>query len=191
MSYAATNVAKISPNSARRVRTDLKTSENVYLATTFAGPTRSRTSSPINIKLRPHQPSGNTSTGSPHSTMYLQGRSNTHDKFSDCSSVKSIHAATTNTQQNIRSSSGSRSRSKRTANKSTNIPIMATGPTSTTVANARKYIKRSNFILTSAKHVVDDSHILSTSAPHEGSTYLRLCLKSAHLHFLTCICIQN
>lgn len=179
---ATTTVATISPSSVRRVRTDLKTSENLYLTTTFSGPTRSRTSSPINMKLRPHHhQSGNTPpTSSPHSALYLQGRFNAHDKFSDCNSVKSNNATATNTQPYIRNSS--RSRSKRIANQSTNIP-MATGQTSTTVANARKYIKRSNFILTSAKHVVDDSRILSTSAPHEGSTYLRLCL-TIYVHFV-------
>lgn len=158
----------VSPGGARRVRTDLKTSENVYLASNLVGTTRSRTSSPINIKLRPQYSTTATACSSPQpqSSSHLQGRCINQDKFSD-RSVKSTTTAVAKTQ----SSSG---KSKRTFYKSSNIPTAAaTTSAPTTVANTRKYIKRNNFVLTAAKHVVDDSHVLSTSAPHEGSTYLR------------------
>lgn len=165
-----TTVTNISPNSARRVRTDLKTSENVYLTSNFMGATRSRTSSPINIKLRsPHHQSQQ------QTTSYLQGRSNTHDKLSTVST-----ASTTNSIGRSKRTSASSS----STCKSTNIPVALTATTATTVANTRKYLKRSNFILTAAKHVVDDSRILSTSAPHEGSSYLRLCFLFFFIKYL-------
>ncbi|KAI8121354.1 hypothetical protein CVS40_7564 [Lucilia cuprina] len=163
---------------ARRVRTDLKTSHNVYLTSSF-GPTRSRTTSPINIKLRPQQHNTLPACSSPQQqqqqTLYLQGRSYTHEKLTDCG-IKSKQQTATVPVTATTTLSGT-GRSKRTSGKSSNIPMALTATTSaTTVANTRKYLNRSNFILTAAKHVVDDSRILSTSAPHEGSTYL-----SAHL----------
>lgn len=168
MSYltttTTTTVTSISPNSARRVRTDLKTSENIYLTSPYNNPTRSRTSSPINIKLRPQHSTPPYTAH--HQNLYIQGHHiNTHDRLHNFGVIKSNMGTATTMQDSAKS--------HKTSCRSTNIPIATT---TATVANTRKYLKRSEFILTAAKHVVDDSRILSTSAPHEGSTYLRSCL---------------
>lgn len=119
-----------SPVGARRVRTDLKTSENVYLTNSY-GPTRSRASSPLTatrIRLPSSYPAH---------------------------SYKRLHSNTTQ-------------------GPTTSADEVRT--TATTVATTRRFIRRSDFILTAAKHTVNDSRILSTSAPHEGSSYIRLFL---------------
>lgn len=156
---STTKAPNLSPNSARRVRTDLGTSQNHYLSKSNL-PTRSRTSSPITIKTRQqqymhHQPL--TDQMQHRHSYYVRGHTiDSQDKHS--SSDTPTKSATLHTDK---------SKQKTTDRKSDN------NSATSTVANTRRYLRRSNFILTAAKHVVDDSRILSTSAPHEGSTYLR------------------
>uniref|UniRef100_A0A1I8NQ48 Uncharacterized protein n=1 Tax=Stomoxys calcitrans TaxID=35570 RepID=A0A1I8NQ48_STOCA len=154
------NVPEISPGSVRRVRTDLKTSQNVYLAKS-SGATRSRTSSPITIRTR-------------HSPQRLHGQNYHHHSSQDGKNFNANkNPNNTTTSLTLESpANGTRTATDRastsSASTATNVP--------TTVDSTRRYLRRSHFILHAAKHVVDDSRILSTSAPQEGSSYL-----SAHL----------
>ncbi|XP_061402740.1 putative mediator of RNA polymerase II transcription subunit 24 [Musca vetustissima] len=188
---SAEKVCDISPNTARRVRTDLKTSQNVYLNKTYGPTTRSRTSSPIAIKGRQHTAVADQQHQRKHSPYHSRQQQqqqmshenlyhhppsfgspkNSHYKYkSNATTSANVVTLSSPSSRNIRSSMAcsSAAYNAATATTTTNVP--------TTVASTRKYLRRSNFILTAAKHVVDDSRILSTSAPHEGSSYL-----SAHL----------
>lgn len=170
LTTAKKKVSEMSPNTARRVRTDLKTSQNVYLAKSSLGPTRSRTSSPITIKSRHLQEQQqHQSKHTPYhqqSAHDVQHHYPQHHAYTSGSPNNIIRGtAALHSGRNIRIATVDRTASATTTATNKAPP--------TTVASTRRYLRRSNFILTAAKHVVDDSRILSTSAPHEGSSYLR------------------